>query len=304
MTITPAEQQGLFLLLIMGFGVVIQSVLLLRNHIFSINYLACFLFPAMIAFLPSSRLDSYSVVFHFLMYILFVAGWIAITYQVFLHPRIDERVILLLVVSLAYLNFELFSETVNLGGIFLLSLLMIGIPMVVYLFIYKYTLSRRSKFGIYLWFLVTGVALGLFQAVALGNNIVNNIESPEYLLAFILGMVSLPIIANIIYLIGVIPYPVRRTQSMEARKEEVNENIDLMVSRISDYQMGASDLLTHLLLFGIPLIVNYVFSIVSPFLAIGIALLLVELAVYKRLSPVNLAVSALLTLLSKKQSIR
>ncbi|MFA9288407.1 MAG: hypothetical protein ACEQSA_00815 [Weeksellaceae bacterium] len=285
-----------------GFGVLLQSIFILRKDVFSGLYVLCIL-VSLTGLLPGRKEAVYSLDYHIVMSFTIFAMLLALMFKDKLMVYINELTLFQITIILIYMNFVI--ELPFLSWV-LPVLTYWSVIFVALLVVTKSLMHQYLKIGLYVWFLLISTFILLIQFIPeiqafLSYPVTFRTKTDDMMHAFVAGMLFLPLSINFWYLWELVPLPGKR-QSFSDKMAEVKEHAKEMKKKYSDYQLTWQNAVYVLMIQGGILIINHQLDIIPNGVAIGISLILVDLMVFAHVDVFSLVRNGLLMLIGRQQS--
>jgi hypothetical protein len=271
-----------------GFGVALQAALLMRGD-WSWGKLAGCLAMALVGLVPGKHEIVYQHLFHVLMVFSAFSVMFAYAFKEDILPLISEAVLLWYTLVFWYAFYAYHSsfyfDLRSPLDIALVLVLLVPTLTTVFIALRKTGLDFLLKLGLYTWFLVIIVCLGLSQfpfsqlALFYRDRQVPWISSFDSATA---GMAFLFLLANAVYVYYLIPIP-GKGQTFANRMKEWHEFTDLLVRRF-DYSQTKLQTGIVLGIGGTALLLNALYRWLPSELAINLAVILPSVVFHPRLS--------------------
>lgn len=262
--------------LIWAFGALLQLFLLIRKDI-NLKNLLLSGFVSLSLMFPDWKDETYILVKHIIIVVLFFIMLIGFLHKKHLLPRVNELSILLLTIIFWYsvFSFDYQSEIAYICK----SLAIIPTLITFYSVMQKGKLAKILRMTLYVWHMIIIMTLAFinYEFLSFNNFYVDASRDilPNVLDIFAHGMVSTYLFLYGLYLSRLIPIPGKR-QSIKDRGKEWREDVKLMLSKYSNEDINIKYAFLVIIVLGGLLTINYFFNIISNFFAINLGILLVE----------------------------
>lgn len=212
--------------------------------------------------------------YEFTMHILGVYGFFAIAFAVHLRSRIlpfiNEYALLLWNVLFLYMLCRIFGwEPLVIFGLPTLGTLILSFTRI--------TIGRKWKIAAYIWYMCMVVTIACMQFAWSSINLFNEVDYRliGYTAAFFSGIALFFLLAHIIYLIRLLPFPYDKHMTLTQRYDEWTGDLDLMVSKFNDHQMHMIEAVAIIVLCAGVLYLNDMFKLMPDWVLINIIIAVV-----------------------------
>ena len=270
----------IFLCALFGFGVLLESILLVGFHAegFGKGILAstaAAVLALIIGLFRAPELGYYTHVFIGLTVFVFV---FAILFRKKILPVVNERALLVLNLAAWYVFFS-YSPVIpqKLRIVIWLIFIPITISIAMMAFI-DYVVGPGFALLLYTWFLIMIVFLGLAQFPFWNLSFFFDRVSAArlgFLDVLLSGMVFSYIAIHAIYILALIPVPYYEDQSFKNRWKEVKEHAIMLIRRYSPDQLRRGEALLIVLVLGGPLLGNLLLKLLPDHLAANTLIVIV-----------------------------
>ena len=255
-----------------GLGVIVHSAIMMRQKedwIKLLIVLGSSLLVLAIMAEGHQTLDSY-IGGYFIAFCL----CFAVTFKDKLLAGIDERTIITITLVFLYIM-ATFRNAPLLNNIFLPSVFFSVIVLIIVITNLK---NIWVRFFYYCWFVIMNIVLiviELSQGQFLDILKETTFQSSYFIDLLVLGYISLPLLANALYLFQVSPFSLipSRNQSYSEAYWEWKDSLRAFIQKCSEKQVSPAIAIAIIILGGLILYSNYFFSILSPILFINLAIL-------------------------------
>lgn len=268
-----------------GFGVALQALLLMRGD-WNWGKLALCVAMGLVGLFPGKHERVYEPLFHVLMVFSLFSVMFAFLFKEDILPIVTEAILLWYTVVFWYAVYSssYLSIRTPLGSVWVV-LLLLPTAATLYIAAVKTQCGFVLKLGLYSWFLIIIVCLGLLQfpfsqlKLFFKENQVPWVTPFESLTA---GMAFLFLLANGVYVYYLIPIPGKH-QSFADRMKEWHEFTDLLTQRFDDSQVTLAQAVIALGVGGTALLVNAIYRWFPPELVINVAIVIPAIVFHPRL---------------------
>jgi len=257
-----------------GLGVIVHSVIMMRQKEDWIRLLVVSGISLFLAFMAEHQtLDSY-IGGYFIAFCL----CFAIAFKDKLLAGIDERTIITITLVFLYIM-AIFRNVSFLNKIFLPSVFFSVIVLIIVITNLK---NIWVRFFYYCWFVIMNIILiviELSQGQFLDILKETTFQSYYFIDLFVLGYISLLLIANALYLFQVSPFaliPLKSHSYSEAYREW-KKSIYEFIQKCSEEQLSPAIAIATIIIGSLIFYSNYLFSILSPILFINLAILGIDI---------------------------
>jgi hypothetical protein len=269
-----------------GVGVLMHSVLIVGRGFSFINFgLAAF--SALIGLVPFRRETDYDESTHLLLFFaIYIGSYVFLMRERVMH-YINERLVLTFTLLYWYVFMSFYYQPTTLSYVWIIATLAPSLFVLIHNFV-SWQHGKKTKILVYAWYLFTLVVIGVsyfstgtlvslfFSDEPVG---VGNVE------LFFLGMSSMYLLTNILYLLALIPIPYRKRQSFAERLKEVQQHIAAMEAKFDTRQSHISFSLITLVGISAVLLFNWYTKTFTEQLIVSILIVMpfVELILNKTL---------------------
>ncbi len=281
------DEMRVFLCIAFGFGVVLESMLLVglgeEGLVPTVLTSLAIAVPTSVFFyLYAAELGLHTHVLICFVIFLFFFG---LMLKKKILPVVNEKTLLVLNIALWYvflIHYPSFSSTLN----FIICLILV--PMTVATLVMAFidhVVGPALTLVFYVWFLVMIVFLGLAQFpvwnLALFFDQLG--PSPTGLMDVLLtGMLFSYIATNAIFVVVLIPYPWSEDQAFEERWEEVKDHAKTLIKKFSHDQLKPKESSLIILVLGGLLMLNLCLELIPDHLAINTLIVIVPQIISRR----------------------
>jgi len=279
----------ILLCVIFGFGVVVESLLLvgLMAKDLGIGFLTSLGGGLVVFGIGLFRAPEIDIYTHILIGLTSYSAVFAILFRKKIMPIVSEKTLLVLNMALWYL-FLAYSPMFPFKVKLLICLVLIPMTVSVSLMAFiDHVVGPGLTLLFYTWFLVIIVSIGLAQfpfwklSFFFGKISAARFGSVNVLLT---GMVFSYIVIHIFYILALIPIPYYKEQSFEERWREVKKHANLIIEKYSHQQLRKDEALLIVLILGGLLAANLLFQLIPDHLVINSLIVIVPQLISKRFS--------------------
>lgn len=270
-----------------GAGVALQALLLMRGD-WNWGKLGACVAMAFVGLAPAKHESVYQPLFHVLMVFSIFSVMFAFLFKEDILPVISEAVLLwyTLLFWYAFISYFPYFNDGTLLHTALLLVLFVPTAATLVIAFQKTQLGFVLKLGLYTWFLVTIVCLGLLLFPFSQLKLFFHDRQVPWVTPFesvTAGMAFLFLLANAAYVWYLIPIP-GKGQSFADRMREWDEFTDLCTERFQDSQVTLVQAAIVLGVGGTALVLNGIYRWLPPFLVINVAVVIPSIVFHPRLS--------------------
>lgn len=272
-----------------GFGVALQALLLMRGD-WNWWKLAGCVAMGLFGLAPGKHESVYQPLFHVLMVFSVFSVMFAFMFKEDILPIITEAILLWYTIvfwyafySSAYFSFHTPLDTA------LVVLLLLPTAATLYIVAVKTQCGFVLKLGLYSWFLVIIVCLGLLQFPFSQLKLFFKDHQVPWVTPFesvTAGMAFLFLLANAAYIYYLIPIP-GKNQSFADRMKEWHEFTNLLTQRFDDSQVPLVQVAIALGVGGTALLLNAIYRWFPPEVVINVAIIVPAIVFHPKLLGVS-----------------
>jgi hypothetical protein len=272
-----------------GFGVALQALLLMRGD-WNWWKLAGCVAMGLMGLAPGKHESVYQPLFHVLMVFSLFSVMFAFMFKEDILPIITEAILLwyTIVFWYAFYTCSYFSIRTPLDTA-LVVLLLLPTAATLYIVAVKTQCGFVLKLGLYSWFLVIIVCLGLLQFPFSQLKLFFKDHQVPWVTPFesvTAGMAFLFLLANAAYVYYLIPIP-GKGQSLADRMKEWHEFTDLLTQRFDDAQVPLVQVAIALGVGGTALLLNAIYRWFPPEVVINVAIVIPAIVFHPKLLGVS-----------------
>lgn len=272
-----------------GFGVALQALLLMRGD-WNWGKLAGCVAIGLVGLAPGKHESVYQPLFHVLMVFSVFSVMFAFAFKEDILPIVTEAILLWYTVVFWYaLYSSSYLSMRTAPGSVLVALLLLPTAATLYIAAVKTQCGFVLKLGLYSWFLVIIVCLGLLQFPFSQLKLFFKDHQVPWVTPFesmTAGMAFLFLLANGAYVYYLIPIPGKR-QSFADRMREWHEFTDLLTQRFDDSQVTIVQAVIALGVGGTALLLTAIYRWFPPELVINVAIVIPAIVFHPRLIGVS-----------------
>lgn len=279
----------ILLCVVFGFGVVLESLLLVGLNAeelaigFLVSLVAGLVFFA-IGLFKAPELGFYT---HILIGFAVYSGFFAILFRRKIMPIVGEKTLLVLNMALWYLFFAyapMFPFKIKLLICLILMPMTISVNLMAFV---NHVVGPGLTLLFYTWFLVMIVSLGIAQFPFWNLSLFfHKISATRlgFVDALLTGMVFSYIVIHAFYILALIPIPYSKEQSFRERWREVKNHAKVLIEKYSHQQLRQEEALLIVLILGGLLAANLLLQLIPDHLAINSLIVIVPQLISKRFS--------------------
>jgi hypothetical protein len=283
------DEMRIILCVVFGFGVVLESLLLVGFTAEELGTKLLISLAAGLAFFGVGLLKAPEVGLYTHIFIGFTVftGVFGIFSRKKIMPVVSEKTLLVLNMALWYLFFAyspMFSFKIKLLICLILIPMTISVNLMAFI---DHVVGPGLTLLFYTWFLLMIVFLGLAQFPFWNLSFFFDQISASrlgFVDVLMTGMVFSYIVIHAIYIMALIPIPWYRNQPLEERWREVRKHARMLIAKYSHQQLRQEEALLIILILGGLLVANLFLELIPDHLAINTLIVIVPQFISRRFS--------------------